>query len=53
MENGLYKVAITVTLVRDDDGLDKDKDGEKQADLGYSGGRGEWIALSGRFNEGG
>lgn len=30
MESGLYKVAITVTPMKDDGGLDEDKDGEKQ-----------------------
>lgn len=39
MQNRLYKVAVTVTPVRDAGSLDKDKDGEKQTDLGYSGGR--------------
>lgn len=35
MENGLYKVAITVIPVRGDSVLDEDRDGEKQTDLGY------------------
>lgn len=38
MENGLYKKAITVIPVRGDSVLDEDRDGEKQTDLGYSGG---------------
>lgn len=41
MGSGLYKVGLTGTLVRNDGGLDKDEDGEKQTVLGYSGGRGE------------
>lgn len=41
MESGLYKGAVIVTPVREDGGLDENKDGEKQTDLGYSGGRGE------------
>lgn len=29
MENGLYQVIVTVIPVKDDDGLEKDEDGEK------------------------
>lgn len=39
MGSGLYKVDLTGSLVRDDAGLDEDKDGEKWTVLGYSGGR--------------
>lgn len=46
-------MAVTVTPVRDDGSLDEDKDGEKQTDLGYSGGRAEWMALSDGSNEAG
>lgn len=41
MENGLYRVIVTVIPVKDDDGLEKNEDGEKWTDLGYSRGKGE------------
>lgn len=52
MENGLYRVIVTIIPVNDDDGLEKNEDGEKRIDLGYSRGKGESIAVGGGFHVG-